>query len=177
MTRTRHMTASCHCLLIGRLSGWRDVKNSRSRSGGSSVGIQRSFLVWRVRRGKLLRNDLCSLSLICFHAGIDCTRLAKTARYAFTSRRDSKGLEKITRLVRPQCKYGTDCQLLTTLERNLSHPRRSLRRRPGAGRVDLWTSQCFVCRNPYGSDDTRCTLPVCASAMDTWFASSVVPSV
>ncbi len=43
-------------------------ENSRSRSGGSSVGVLKKFLGLESTKGSLLRNDLCSLSLICFHA-------------------------------------------------------------------------------------------------------------
>ncbi len=31
-------------------------------------------------------------------------------KYLFPRSRDSQGLEKITRLELPECKYGTDCQ-------------------------------------------------------------------
>jgi hypothetical protein len=44
-------------------------------------------------------------------------RASPKRKRAYFRTAGSQGLEKITQLERSQCKYGTDCRVLATLER------------------------------------------------------------
>ena len=94
------------------------MKNSRSRSGGSSVGVLKKFLGWESTKGEITeeRPLLLELELISRIAGSKC--FAKARMCLFQRTWGEEELEKITRLEPMLCKYGTDCRRLTTLERN-----------------------------------------------------------